>query len=121
MQQTSGDVTKPGTGARWKAGFAYLVAWLSGVIVLLASGREDKFERWHALQAIAFGVVLTLFMVPATMASFGLLGPPPDALGLVLSLLGLVLTVTWLALMAFAVLGKRARLPGAAQLADRFA
>jgi uncharacterized membrane protein len=38
--------------------FAYLLTWLSGLIVFITVGQNDKRAKFHALQAIFLGVVL---------------------------------------------------------------
>ncbi len=36
---------------------AYLLLWLTGIIVYLTSGRSDKKAKFHAIQAIFLGVI----------------------------------------------------------------
>lgn len=37
--------------------FAYLLAWLSGLIVYITAGQENKRMKFHAIQAIFLGVI----------------------------------------------------------------
>ncbi|MCL4363404.1 hypothetical protein M1439_03075 [Candidatus Marsarchaeota archaeon] len=37
--------------------FAYLLEWLSGIIILFAFGKDDKKLRKHSLQAILLGII----------------------------------------------------------------
>ena len=37
--------------------FAYLLTWLSGIIVYITAGQSDKRAKFHALQAIFLGVI----------------------------------------------------------------
>jgi uncharacterized membrane protein len=38
--------------------FAYLLTWLSGILMYITVGQTDKRMKFHALQAILLGVVL---------------------------------------------------------------
>ncbi len=38
--------------------FAYLLTWLTGLIVFITVGQNDKRAKFHALQAIFLGVLL---------------------------------------------------------------
>ena len=58
------------------AGLAYILGFISGVIVLLNAKKEDKFTRFHALQAIFFTIFsslifLILYGIITVIASFG--------------------------------------------------
>mgnify|MGYP001626177055 CR=1 FL=1 len=49
--------------------FIYLLSWLSGIIVFVTEGQNDKRMKFHSLQAIFLGIVaivldLVLFFVP---------------------------------------------------------
>lgn len=54
--------------------FAYLLTWLSGIIVLLLNQGRDKNMRFHALQAIVLGIAITVIGV------FSILFPFPVSL-----------------------------------------
>lgn len=40
--------------------FSYLLTWLSGIIVYITEGQKDKRQKFHALQAIMLGIILTI-------------------------------------------------------------
>lgn len=44
---------------RMKGALAYILLWLTGLIMLLLEP-QDKFVKYNAMQAIVFGLVLTL-------------------------------------------------------------
>jgi uncharacterized membrane protein len=44
---------------RLKAAFSYVLLWLTGLIMLLLEP-QNKFIKFHAMQAIIYGLVLTL-------------------------------------------------------------
>jgi uncharacterized membrane protein len=42
------------------AAIAYLLLWLTGLIVFLIAKKEDKYTRFHALQSIFLGIFLMI-------------------------------------------------------------
>lgn len=49
--------------------FAYVLSWISGIIVFITEGQKDPRLRFHSLQAIFLGITATvvdliLFFVP---------------------------------------------------------
>ena len=38
--------------------FAYLLTWLSGIILYITVGQKDKRVKFHSLQAIFLGIVI---------------------------------------------------------------
>ncbi|MGC8483882.1 MAG: DUF4870 domain-containing protein [Thermodesulfobium sp.] len=49
--------------------FTYLLSWLSGIIVFVTEGQNDKRMKFHSLQAIFLGIVaivldFVFFFVP---------------------------------------------------------
>ena len=48
---------------------AYVFGWVSGLVVYLIS-KEDRFARFHGLQAILWNIAVTLFMVIGVIAAF---------------------------------------------------
>ena len=49
--------------------FIYLLSWLSGIIVFVTKGQNDKRMKFHSLQAIFLGIVaivldFVLFFIP---------------------------------------------------------
>lgn len=51
--------------------FAYLLTWLSGVIVLFINDGRDQNLKFHSLQAIFLGILITVIW----MGSFLLIPP----------------------------------------------
>ena len=43
--------------------FAYLLTWLSGVIVFVINGDRDQNLRFHSLQAIFLGIFITIIWI----------------------------------------------------------
>lgn len=120
---------------------ANVLTWVTGALVLLVSGRERRYARWNAIQAIGVGVLAVLAVTvvslahllflfvqagghvpPATQASPGFL-PVPFVFtwGLVPQLGNLVVLVvgTYLAWRAYT--GRAVRVPILADLADEHA
>ena len=94
---------------RTLAAVAYVLLWVTGLIILLLAKKEDKYARWHAIQAIGFGIAATLASIIA-----GLL--PVPFLDTIVSLLILVGIVV-LAVKAYQ--GEKPRLPVIAEMADK--
>ncbi len=40
------------------AAVAYILTWLTGLIIYLVADKNDKYARYHAVQAIVFGVAV---------------------------------------------------------------
>lgn len=80
------------------AALAYVLGWLSGLVVFLVE-KEDKFVRFHALQSIVvFGFFNVLVMVPVV--------------GWMLSpLVFIVSLVTWILCLVKAYQGEKFKLP----------
>lgn len=50
--------------------FTYLLSWLSGIIVFVTKGQDDKRMKFHSLQAIFLGITavvleFVLFLIPS--------------------------------------------------------
>ena len=50
--------------------FTYLLSWLSGIIVFVTKGQDDKRMKFHSLQAIFLGITavvleFVLFFIPS--------------------------------------------------------
>jgi uncharacterized membrane protein len=102
------------------AAVSYILLWITGLIVLLTSKPYEKYKRWHALQAIGLGIVVTVLQILlnilasifAPTAGFGLY----STLGGLISLLTIVLIII-LAIKAYQ--GEKVRLPVIADYADK--
>ena len=121
-----GTATAAPTQDNTKATIAYILTWLTGLIVLLIADKTDKNTRWHAIQAIGLGIALMVASMVFNLVG-GLLwfvgggfpwlwGPGPLP-GLVW-LGGLVVAVL-LAVKAYH--GEKVRLPWLADIADTYA
>jgi uncharacterized membrane protein len=113
---------------RTLAAVAYLLTWLTGILVLLIT--KDKYARWHAIQAIGLGVglllvwfVLTMLIIPLAFvgALDGGFGAVPFFAGgfFGMGLLWLVAILAILILALKAYQGEKVRLPVIADIADR--
>lgn len=47
----------PPQAERTLAAVAYVLTWVTGVIILLTAKKDDRYTRWHAIQAIGLGIV----------------------------------------------------------------
>ena len=55
--------------------FAYVLIWLSGIIVYVTEGQKDRRLKFHSLQAIFLGVIIfILFYIPFVRFLWILLG-----------------------------------------------
>lgn len=43
-----------------KAAIAYILMWITGLIIYFTAEKEDRFTRFHAMQAIFLGIVFTI-------------------------------------------------------------
>jgi uncharacterized membrane protein len=105
------DRTALGCDANVAAALAYLLGWISGVVLLVAE-RQNRFVRFHALQSIlVFGAL--------SLAWFLCLAIP--LLGWLISfiLIPPISGVLWLLLMFKAYQGDRFKLPVAGDIAEQ--
>ena len=105
------DRTALGCDANVAAALAYLLGWISGVVLLLTE-RHNRFVRFHALQSIlVFGAL--------SLAWFLCLAIP--LLGWLISfiLIPPISGVLWLLLMFKAYQGERFKLPVAGDIAEQ--
>lgn len=71
---------------------AYILSWVTGLIVYFTAGKEDDEVRFHAMQAIILGIVQVVLMIIGFITIIGwiLTGP----LSLLLWLYGLYVGYT---------------------------
>lgn len=103
--------TSLGLDANVVATLAYLLGWISGVVLLVVE-RENRFVRFHALQSvIVFGAL--------SLAWFLFLSIP--FLGWLISFIVIppVSAVAWLLLMFKAYQGERFKLPIVGDVAEQ--
>jgi uncharacterized membrane protein len=55
---------------RLKGAIAYILTWLTGIIVLIIAG-DNKFLKFHALQSIVFGIVISIIVFILTFVCIG--------------------------------------------------
>ena len=97
------------SNSRTLAAVAYILTWLTGLIIFFVAQKDDKYARWHAIQAIGLGVAATLGWIV-----FSILGIP--FIGTLWSLLVLVGIIIF-AIKAYQ--GDKIRLPIVADMADK--
>jgi uncharacterized membrane protein len=91
------------------SGLSYVFTWLTGLIFFLVDRRPEV--RFHAMQAIAFGLLWTLVAVVRPYMPF-----PIDAL---LGVLWVVFFVFWIILMIQGFQGKHYKLPVIGDFAEQ--
>ena len=104
------------TGDKALAAVAYVLTWLTGLIIFFVAKKEDKYARWHAVQAIGLGIALTAVYV--LLAILMLMVPAFGVVTWIVWLLALVLIII-LAVKAYQ--GQKVRLPVIADFADKYA
>jgi uncharacterized membrane protein len=88
-----------------KATVAYILMWLTGLIVFLMADKADKFTRFHAIQAIGLGIVY--FAVYIVLNMFWMIALTGAGMAAIWSLLQLalfvlgILAVVFLAMKAY--------------------
>ncbi|MDD3818842.1 MAG: DUF4870 domain-containing protein [Actinomycetota bacterium] len=99
---------------------SYLCGWIGALIVFLLE-KQNRFIKWHALQALILGV----FEVLCVLIISTILGLIPYIGWFFFSWLGYLLAfAAWVcgivALVMACTKGKTFRIPGASQLADKW-
>ena len=56
MAKEKGEVPHPESDDRVVYIFAYLLTWISGILVYITLGQKNKRMKFHALQAIMLGI-----------------------------------------------------------------
>jgi uncharacterized membrane protein len=99
---------------------AYVATWLSGLIFYMLE-KENRFVRFHAMQAIMLGGVAIVLMIILgtvwTIAAYisWILG---SLVGLVCALIWLVVLVAWVMCMVKAYQGQQFKLPIIGDIAE---
>jgi uncharacterized membrane protein len=102
----------------------YILGFITGIIFLVIDPfKNDKFVRFHAFQSIFFNVAIVAFWIVYTIlstilgiVSFGVLGIVMALVGLLISLL---ILVYWIFLMYKAYNNERYMIPYIGQLAAK--
>ena len=119
----SGQETETGLDENVAAALAYVLGWLSGIVLYLLES-ENEYVRFHAAQSIVvFGAIFIAGMVLNVTQAFALFGNVTRALlGPIFALLTLGLwlgaLVLWLYLIIRTYQGENPRIPVAADIAD---
>ena len=91
---------------------AYVLGWVSGLIVILIE-KENNFVRFHAMQSIiTFGALTILSILFGTMFYY---------YGVVGRLIHLASIVLWIILMVKAYQGEKFKLPAIGEIAENWA
>jgi uncharacterized membrane protein len=91
------------------SGLSYVLTWLTGLIFFLVDKRPEV--RFHAMQAIAYGVLWTLV---------GAVGPRlPGPLDVLFSLLWVAFLIGWVVLMVQGFQGRHFKLPVLGDFAEQ--
>jgi uncharacterized membrane protein len=91
------------------SGLSYVLTWLTGLIFFLIDKRPEV--RFHAMQAIAYGVLWTLV---------GVVGPRlPGPLDVLFSLLWVAFLIGWVVLLVQGFQGKHFKLPVIGDFAEQ--
>lgn len=61
----------PPQSERTLAAVAYLLTWVTGLIILLLAKKEDRYTRWNAIQAIGLGIVATVVSIVLNLVGLG--------------------------------------------------
>ena len=103
---------------------AYLFLWLTGLIILLTAKKEEKYKRWHAIQAIALGIVVVVVYVVLNILVNMAFATSTSAFAAgfgIMSIVNLLVLVLIIIMMVQTYKGKTIRLPGLAGFADKSA
>jgi uncharacterized membrane protein len=104
------------------AAVSYILGLITGVIVLLAADKKDKFSRYHAMQSILFNLTIWViaFVLALVTAPFAMVGGMTGmifpllmfgALSIVWMVYGVAVFLLWLFLILKAYSGQKYRLP----------
>jgi len=133
-QPTQADTTGLGTSSMGMApnvaaGCAYIVTWITGLIFFL-SEKQNKFVRFHAMQAICLGVLAAALgfvysFVIAGAAATAMASPNAAAggmgiMGMIFMLIWLAFVILWVICLIQAFGGKWFKIPVIGDLAMKW-
>lgn len=95
--------------SRTLAAVAYVLTFITGIVILLVA-KDDKYARWHAIQAIGLGIFAVVVAILLEMLPF---------LGMLSLLWNLAVLVAVVLLAVKAYQGEKVRLPVVAEVADK--
>ena len=96
-------------GDRTLAAVAYILTWITGLIIFFVAKKEDKYARWHAIQAIGYGIATTIISIILNILPIPFIG----TIFWILIIVGIII----LAMKAYQ--GEKMRLPIVADMADK--
>ena len=94
---------------------SYLVLWLSGIAVYLIYGSRGKRIRFHSVQAVLYGILITVLQ-----AIFAVLSPFVGMLSILFSLLLIILWLYGLYVGYRAMEGEDIKITTIGDLAQRY-
>lgn len=103
--------TSSGGNSNIVAALAYLLGFISGIIVYLLK-KDDSFARFHAVQSIIWFILIWAVNFILGVTVIGIILIP---------LVGLIALVSWLVLMYKALKGDRYKLPYVGNWAEQYA
>jgi uncharacterized membrane protein len=107
--QYPGQPASSGMAENVASGLSYVLTWLTGLIFFFVDKRPEV--RFHAMQAIAYGVLWTLV---------GVVGPRlPGPLDLLFSLVWVAFLIGWVVLMIQGFQGRHFKLPVLGDFAEQ--
>ena len=107
--QYPGQPAGSGLAENVASGLSYVLTWLTGLIFFLVDKRPEV--RFHAMQAIAYGVIWTLV---------GVVGPRlPGPLDLLFSLVWVAFLIGWVVLLVQGFSGRHFKLPVIGDFAEQ--
>lgn len=108
------------------AAVAYILTWLTGLIIFFVAKKEQRYARWHAVQSIGIGIIgFAISIIVQVVTSTMPLGMGSLAL---IGILGLLSTLIWIGMIVLIIIGamkaykgESFRLPVLADFADKYA
>lgn len=94
---------------RGLAAVAYILTWVTGLIIYFVAKPDQHYAKWHAIQAIGLGIIATLGAIVFALLPFGFLS----------SIWWLLVVVAIIVFAVKAYQGERMRMPLVADMADK--
>lgn len=92
------------------AAVAYILTFVTGLIIYFVAPKDDRYARWHAIQAIGVGVAALVVSIVLNFLPF---------MGMLSMLWSLAVLVAVIILAVKAYQGNSIRLPVVADMADK--
>lgn len=105
------------------AAVAYILTWVTGLVVFFLAKKEDKWTRWHAIQAIGLGIAATIVSIVLSMFTSAMFWGGGFGTGMGFAMLSnlwwLLVLILVIILAVKAYQGGAVRLPLVADFADK--